>query len=352
MTTASTNLDKYQLFHDLSTEVAKLIADLESQLKQRMSKSASAQPQKTRPLSYRVGQGLRSFWSGATGKSESSLPSLRDYIEYNESINDIINITLQEININLFEQYDTISDIVDKFKNDFRSIIKKYSNILEPEYHASKVQAVKTHGSPYEASPKDEEEQSKMEKNYKNIIRRHIHRIQKPDYESKISADYFEKGERKPDYFVEVLAWLIDSNIDISNESKVNEALKKYGFTANNFLSILNYVYPRKEDVKTLYSNVRNRKINIPNSIQGIKKEFSALRKEEMENVLNQLEQIKESGNEIDELHDAIDKLSQEENLDPVDKVFYNIIKNYLVFDEENELKPMIKDLYDIYINK
>jgi hypothetical protein len=355
MTTASTDLDKYQLFHDLSTEVARLIADLEVQLKQKMSKSTSptfsgaTTTQKSKPLTYKIGQGLRSFWSGLSNKSESRLPSLKEYIAYNESINNLINIILEERN--LFEQYEDIADIINKFKNNFRNIIKKYADILEPGHHAAQVQSTKTHGTPYDVSKKDTEKNDEM-KEYGLIARRHIHRVQKPDYESEISAGRFENGKIKPGAFADVLAWLIDSNINISNESEIDDALKKYGYTASDFTSILNYLYPKKEDVKYLYKAIRDRKINIPNSIEGIKKEFSVLSKKEMEDVFDQLNQIGESGNIIDELHDATNALSQEENLNPTDRVFYNIIKNYLVFDEENELMPMFKELHAIYNNK
>lgn len=354
MTTSSTDLDKYQLFHDLSTEVAKLIADLEVQLKQKMSKSASSTfsgattTQKSKPLTYKIGQGLRSFWSGLSKKSESNLPSLKEYIAYNESINNLINIILEERN--LFEQYEDIADIINKFKNDFRNTIKKYADILEPGYHTEKVQATKTHGTPYDVSEKDIEKHDEMNA-YASIVRKHIHRVQKPDYESKMSDERFENGQIKPGSFADVLAWLIDSNINISNESEIDNALKKYGYTANNLISTLNYLYPKKEDIKYLYKAIRDRKINIPNSIEGIKKEFTNLTKAEMHEVLDQLDTIGDSGDVVSELNDAINKLSQEENLKNSDKVFYNIIKNYLVFDEENELSPeaerLIRKLYD-----
>lgn len=170
---------RYQIFHDLSMEVAKLIANLEIELRNKLNSAPTASGSAFKDQSVSQGgasgkkwtwpkwKGLRGFGNWLwTGKAESVLnfynkkrPTLKEYVENEKKIDEIFQEIIKEnFNLNLNEQYDQISEIFDKFKKDFFEILKKYAALITKEQEKEEIEKselAQKSGSPETASEED-----------------------------------------------------------------------------------------------------------------------------------------------------------------------------------------------------
>ena len=170
---------RYQIFHDLTQEFANLIKKLEVDLSQRLNSSSKGPkkpfggiwPKNTTPT------GKSSFWPNLgglrglgkwiwTGKAENFINNinkmtLKEYVECENEINLICEEIIQH-NFKLNENYQMVSDIIEKFKNDAIEIVKRYAKKVEEEQAREEKafldlsrQVSLQHGSPETMSDED-----------------------------------------------------------------------------------------------------------------------------------------------------------------------------------------------------
>jgi hypothetical protein len=139
------NFEKFKIFKDLSKDIALLIKNLENNLKNRLNQNKPSSATSNDNLSKSaLGSRLRKIWP-FKGVLEGHRASLSDYLEYKTNLNKFLDeIVLENTGkINLIEQYDQISDIIDKFKLDALNIFTKYSKQLQPEYDKERADYIK-----------------------------------------------------------------------------------------------------------------------------------------------------------------------------------------------------------------
>jgi hypothetical protein len=139
------NFEKFKVFKDLSKDIALLIKNLENNLKNRLNQNKPSSTTSNDNLSKSaLGSRLRKIWP-FKGVLEGHRASLSAYLEYKNNLNKFLDeIVLENTGkINLIEQYDQISDIIDKFKLDALNIFTKYSKQLQPEYDKERADYIK-----------------------------------------------------------------------------------------------------------------------------------------------------------------------------------------------------------------
>lgn len=155
--------EKFKLFKDLINDIALLVKSLEQNLKNRLKQNnASNSIPKGNLGKSSIWSGIKKFWP-FKGVSEACRPSLSEYIENKAKINKFADEIVFEIvgKLNLIEQYQNISDIVDKFKKDVGNVFIKYSKVLQPEYDREVENLVKRTGTPDPISDKELEDAHK-----------------------------------------------------------------------------------------------------------------------------------------------------------------------------------------------
>lgn len=224
--------EKFKLFKDLINDIALLVKNLEQNLKNRLK-------QNNAPNSSPKGNlGKSSLWSGIKkfwpfrGVSEAYRPSLSEYVENKEKINKFADEIIFQIigKLNLIEQYQNISDIVDKFKKDVGDVFIKYSKVLQPEYDREVENLVKKTGAPDPISDKEIEDAHKS----------------RPSSPVSAPADSGkEKQKEFEDDIENLFKILIEKDIDPFNVEEIKEALGEK-FTDDLWFNIDNYAKKNK----------------------------------------------------------------------------------------------------------
>ena len=257
---------RYQIFHDLSIEVAKLVANLEKELRNKLDSapqgpktgsggpSAQTSVQSGKKSNWPKFGGLKGFgrWLW-TGKAESVInfynkkrPTLQEYVDHEKEINKIFQEILKEnlnLNLDLNEQYDLISDIFNKFKQDFFEILKKYAVLVRKEQEKEeeeRSELIRGSGAPETASAED------IEKAYKEKEIKQQKEVEPPPVSDDIWSS-FEKltNEEKDDILNGLIQYKRNPSeiekyrnkvkseaeklfFQIIDENKIDEFLKKY----------------------------------------------------------------------------------------------------------------------------
>lgn len=165
-------MTKYELFKRLSDDLLPLILDLEKDIKSTLSNKANPNIKPKQSYGKNLQQGLHSLAKSIfTKESNDNLldlylrrkNSLQDYQKLENKIQKICNETIEE-NIDISsinENISEISNILQKFKQNFVNVIKNLSKELQSDYDQEKAEYMKTHGSD---SPPDSISDSEVEK--------------------------------------------------------------------------------------------------------------------------------------------------------------------------------------------
>ena len=291
MTNSAQN--KYEIFANLSRELTDLIKNLEKELKDKLNLGPNA-PEVSKPLvktpvepgktlGYKIGNRLGSFWN------KISRPSLKEYSEYMGAIDALYEELIKE-NFNILsENYSQLSPIIDKFKVDFIKTLIKYQNVLKPEEEkeikaadqaqktADQAEIKKTGAPDTTVSAEEGEKLSDEVNELKPKIKQSVSEVLRDDMQTEeIDAGYFSDGSIDPKYFGKILEWLVLSNVDIQDEESVKANLKSRGYTAGNFVSLLQHSYSQDE-IKNIIFKIENKKLIIPNGIDGVAKAYEEL---------------------------------------------------------------------------
>lgn len=326
---------KYEIFLNLSRELINLIKELESDLKTKLAQNqsnatgtavASSNPS-DKTLGYKVGERLRSFWD------KVSRPSLKEYCEYLETIDQLAN----ELIINYFgdlmiEQYNVISPIIDKFKINFSKILLKYQNIIKSSTDIENSKDSAATGVPDTISAGETEEllgevekiKPKIEKSVQDILTSSIRT-------EEINPSDFENGRVKPESFGKVLEWLISRQVDIKNEASVSNQLKGYNYTANNFVSLLNHTF-NKSQLDQLIFELENKNKLIHGGVDKVVEKFveiikSKNDKEEIKKFINIIIQSIDDENSMKDVLNSIADAS-DEHINDEQRVIFTILNS------------------------
>ena len=352
--------NKYEIFASLSRELTDLIKNLEKELKDKLNVGPNA-PAASKPLvktpvepgktlGYKIGNRLGSFWN------RLSRPSLKEYSEYMGVVDALYGELIKE-NFNILsEDYNQASPIIDKFKVDFIKVLVKYQNILKPEAEKEITSAdqaqrkadqeeIKKTGAPDTTVSAEEGKKLSDEiGELKPKIKQSVSEVLKDDMQTEeIDAGYFSDGGIDPKYFGKILEWLVLSNVDIQDEEKVTANLKSRGYRAGNFVSLLQHSYSQDE-IKNIIFKIENKKLIIPNGIDGVIKAFEEL-------ISSNIKEAKSLFHEINILID--DEKSKKEALsslagmqDPQirDRIEFTILSIFTEEDMHNMVSKLVEE--------
>lgn len=198
------NFLKFHIFKNLIKDISFLIKNLENELKNKLNKNFSNNPSnnssKEDISKSALGSQIKKIWP-FKGFSEAQRPSLSDYLENKNRINNFLDeiIIKNTGKLTLIEQYDQISDIIDKFKLDAFNIFSKYSKMLQPEYDKERENFIKSTKIP---DPVSDQEVEKA-------------------YDSKVNFEDF-KDENKIEELKKIL---VSNDTNVYNKEEVKEEL-------------------------------------------------------------------------------------------------------------------------------
>lgn len=354
----SKSIDKYQLFNYLIKDILKLIDNLERELRAKMAAMPSKAPQtpfKANSSKLGLWDRFKSIWpiKGILGGKKR--PSLAEYVDFQNKINSILDDIIFESfgKQAIMEQYDVVSDVVAKFKKDVFELIKKYGDMLQPDYDADMTSHVKSSGVPDPISSAEVEEKTKDMMAHKTEIANGIQKVLNSSQpQSALSPDFFENGQIKAKHFGDVLEYLINNEVDLFDQEKIREELSKYNYTANDFTKIIQSIYNKKE-IEEIVGKIEFKDKNIDES--QIIFDFEKLVKENPDKAKSLLIQLVDLNRMSDEEADKernkfIEEMKHEKrsNLSAEDLIILNIFKKYDFSGQSDD--PAIIKLLDRFV--
>lgn len=280
----NTSFQKYPIFSNLTKDIVELIKKLEIDLKRVLGNNA--------PKTQDIKKGslfskINSFWPFKYFSKKN--PSLKEYVEYNEKTNKIIEeILVENLGNVILEEYNLISPIIDKFKLDFRNIIHKYADKLENELKddVEKSKSTKpaspysrytdptvgkvetgarssggsgagegtgldelegdTDDNPVDITPDEDIEKSQSDQN------QILNRIFSVNFDNEFEPrkEHIDNGNIKKEFFPNFLNWLIHNGIDIKNEDQVKNKLENINYNpTDSFYENLLIIANRDEEL-------------------------------------------------------------------------------------------------------
>ena len=137
---------KFDLFKKLIEEITNLITAMQRQLISILNQAPSKNPAERKTNKLGLFQRLRSLWPFNKFVKENSL---HNYLLFNKEIENICEeIIVENFGLILESKEDQISQILIKFNNDFKSIVKKYADILQKDYDKEKEEYLRSSGVP------------------------------------------------------------------------------------------------------------------------------------------------------------------------------------------------------------
>jgi hypothetical protein len=303
--------EKFKLFKDLINDIALLVKNLEQNLKNRLKNNASSSNPKGNLGKSSLWSGIKKFWP-FKGVSEAYRPSLSEYIENKAKINKFTDEIVFEVvgKFNLIEQYENVSDIVDKFKKDVGDVFIKYSKVLQPEYDREVENLVKKTGVPDPISDKEVEDAHKSSS------------IRVDSNKKEIQDD--KKSSNKSESLDLLIKALIENDVNIDNKQLVEKILGDH-FNEDIWNQIKNY--ENLLDAIKLYS---------PKVIKGGRREWQEIvNKNKKEFISNWPMATKNS----DELMNQLSILKANEMSD-IEKLQYTL----LVYEGSDEFDEFLKE--------
>jgi hypothetical protein len=220
-------------------------------------------------------------------------------LEFNNKIKNICDQIIVE-NFTILESNNQISNILNKFNDEFKKIIMKYANFLQKDYEAERAGFIKKTGAPDETSAsviKDTQQEASLEN---DKIQKSISRVleTKERKDDVVNEKWFNNGEIAPDFFGEVLDYLINNDIDIKDENEIKNAFSgKYSPNpTKTFYSKILRIFGSEESVDKLEAKIINRDIII-GSVEEIYKKIETFDDEKARNILRQIIEIEKNDN-------------------------------------------------------
>lgn len=356
----SKSIDKYQLFNYLIKDILKLIDNLEQELRGKMATmpaQASKSPFKANSSKLGLWDRFKSILPFKKILGGKKRPSLAEYAEHQNKINEILDEIVYESfgKREIMEQYDVISDVIIKFKKDVYNLIKKYGDMLQPDYDRDVTTHVKSSGSPDPISSSEVEEKAVNIAAYKTEITNGIQRtLNSFEPQSALSQDFFEKGKIKTKHFGDVLEYLVNNEIDLFDEEKINKELSKYNYTSNDFSKILQSIYNKKE-IEEITSKISFKDKNIDGESEILRR-FEEIAKKDFESAKSilryfvDLVQMPDAAAE-NEKNKFLKEMQNEKasNLEQETLIKLNILRKYDFFGDTKQLEKLLEDLIEIY---
>jgi len=285
-----------KIFQNLVQDITNLIKNLEIEL---LSFEKNIEKTTQAPGKLNIFQKLKSIWPFRNffgGK-----PTLKEYLEFNNKIKNICDQIIVE-NFTILESNNQISNILNKFNDEFKKIIMKYANFLQKDYEAERAGLIKKTGAPDETSAsviQDTQQEASLENDkIQKSISRVLETKERKDYI--VNEKWFNNGEIIPDFFGEVLDYLINNDIDIKDENEIKNAFSgKYSPNpTKTFYSKILRIFGSEESVDKLEAKIINRDIIIGSVEELIKKIKTSFQdKEKVTNILKQILEIDKNEN-------------------------------------------------------
>jgi len=310
--------EKFKLFKDLINDIALLVKNLEQNLKNRLKQNnASNSSPKGNLGKSSLWSGIKKFWP-FRGVSEAYRPSLSEYIENKAKINKFADEIVFEIigKLNLIEQYENISDIVDKFKKDVGDVFIKYSKVLQPEYDREVENLVKKTGAPDPISDKEIED---------------AHRVSS-GVGGGVTGNKIEIGD---DLVEKLLTFLIKKDLNLDrDEEEINKELANLGLTNYQSSDLINQI--RNYDFDKKWNIIKE---HSPKIIKGGKEKWQEVVNKNFEEFMKNWPNTDEDPVEV--LHRLNYKKANQ--MSDLEKLQYTLIAHY----EEKEFDEFLSVVRD-----
>lgn len=293
--------EKFKLFKDLINDIALLVKNLEQNLKNRLKNNASSSNPKGNLGKSSLWSGIKKFWP-FRGVSEAYRPSLSEYVENKAKINKFTDEIVFEIvgKFNLIEQYENVSDIIDKFKKDVGDVFIKYSKVLQPEYDREVENLVKKTGAPDPVSDKEVEDAHKS---------------------ASVNSSKIQDESKLLDSLIKML---IENDININNKELVEKTLGDH-FSEDLWEKIKNY--EKLLDAIKLYS---------PKVIKGGRRKWQEIVNKNKEEFVDSWPMATKNSDEL------INQLAMKkaDEMSDIEKLQYTL----LVYEGSDEFDEFLKE--------
>lgn len=285
---------KFELFKKLIEDITNLINNLQSQIIKILSNNQSS-PKNVQPRTNKLGlfQKLKSIWPLNKFVKESSL---HDYLKINEQIENIC----QEIILENFEfvikenNNQQITQILIKFNNDFKELIKKYADILKKDYDKEKQEYIKKTGVPDETPDEDIKTVTDTAVSMKDAVNKGVSKVlQNKSNSHSFSNNWFDNGEIKFEYFGEVLDYLLNEDIDVKDEEKIKKVFGSNYNPQSSFYSKLLKIYGDEDAVSAVEAKIINRDLII-GSVEELVNDYAKLKTDQIISTFEEIEELNE----------------------------------------------------------